>query len=74
MCSDDRVRQTCMNNIAFRMEEVKSRKHLFDDLFHRPHWQPALLILCNLESEVVPEDFIDHTDVLLSVANMLKMI
>jgi len=63
-----------MNNIAFRVEEVKSRKHLSDDLFHKPHWQPALLVLRNLESQVVPKDFKDHTDVLLSAADVLKMI
>ena len=63
-----------MNDIAFRMEEVKSRKHLSDDLFHNPHWQPTSLILSNWESQVVPKDFKDQTDVLLSVADVLKMI
>lgn len=63
-----------MNDIAFRMEEVKSRKHLSDDLFHNPHRQSASLILSNLESQVVPKDFKDQADVLLSTANMLKMI
>ena len=49
-----------MNNIAFRMEEVKSRQHLSDDLFHKPDWQPALLVLHNLESQVMPKDFKDR--------------